>query len=278
MGRHNRRPTLICNEWMDAMAAVTTASARTINYTDAGSGPPVLLIAGLGSTKGSWAQTIERLAPEYRCLAIDNRDAGENASESSGYSIDDMADDAADFLRAMHIERASVIGSSMGGFIALHLALRHPDLVERLVLVGTAAAFGGEVVLPQRADWIDDPLERARLRLPQTMAPGYFEAHPQRLEELATEVQVNNMDFDGYLRQFRAILDTHNVRDRLAEIEQPTLVVHGNADAMVPPAAGEELGRSIPNARLEMLNNIGHVPHRETPDEFARLTREFLAE
>lgn len=89
------------------MAVVTTADGRRISYAEQGAGPPVLFIAGLGSTKGSWAQAIERLSPHYHCLAIDNRDAGENDPEPAGYSIADMADDAAAFLGALGIGRGA---------------------------------------------------------------------------------------------------------------------------------------------------------------------------
>ncbi|RIK42806.1 MAG: alpha/beta hydrolase [Chloroflexi bacterium] len=258
------------------MSVVELASGRQVHYWEQGSGPVLLLIAGLGSPKGSWAAAMARLSDTFRCIAIDNRDAGENVEERAGYSIADMADDCAAFLRALGIERASVAGSSMGGFIALHLTLNYPLLVDRLILVGTAAAVPSGIAAPVEADWAPDTLERARRRLPQTVAPGFFEAHPERLEEMAAETAQNNMTFAGYARQSAAITETHDVRSRLEEILQPTLVVHGDADAAVPLAAGEELARGIAHARLEVLPNVGHLPHRETPDAFAALVREFL--
>src|SRR5688572_6989419 len=107
------------------MSSVTTAGGRTIHYEEAGSGAgaPLLMIAGLGSPRGGWADAMRLLSPSYRCLAIDNRDAGESEPESAPYCIADMADDAAAFLNALEIERAHVMGSSMGGFIAQHMAL-----------------------------------------------------------------------------------------------------------------------------------------------------------
>jgi 3-oxoadipate enol-lactonase len=265
--------------------AVVTAGGRQIHYDDTGnssgnaSGPVALFIAGLGSPRGSWADAVAGLRDSVRCIAIDNRDAGENDPEIAPYSIADMADDTAAFLRALEIERATVFGSSMGGFIALHLALRHPELVERLVLVGTSPVAGLEPMPPPvAADWIVDPLERAHKRLKLTTAPGFFEAHPERLDELAQQTTRNRMTVEGYARQTRAINETHDVRKQMGEITAPTLVVHGDQDASIPVRAGEILARDIPNARLEVRHNVGHLPHREEPQEFCRLARAFLAE
>jgi pimeloyl-ACP methyl ester carboxylesterase len=236
------------------------------------------MISGLGSTKGSWTDAIQRLSSHYRTLAIDNRDAGENGRETEPYSISDMADDTAAFLHAMRIEHASVMGSSMGGFIALHLALTYPLLVDKLVLVGTSARLRGEVAAPRETDWIEDTVERARKRLPLTCAPAFFDTRPERLEELAAETQINGMTYQGYLRQTVAIQETHDVVARLDEITQPALVVHGDADAMIPLDLGEELAAELPNSRLVVLPGVGHVPHRETPDVFCALVEDFLAE
>ena len=114
--------------------AVVTAGGRQIHYDDSGSGSGsvALFVAGLGSPRGSWADAVAGLQDTLRCLTIDNRDAGENDPETAPYSIADMADDCAALLGALNIERATVLGSSMGGFIALQLALRRPDAVERL--------------------------------------------------------------------------------------------------------------------------------------------------
>jgi len=237
------------------------------------------MIAGLGSPRGGWADAIEGLSSDFRCLAIDNRDAGESDPESADYSIDDMAADAVAFLRAFNIERAHVMGSSMGGFIALHMALNDPGAVDRLVLVGTSAVTGLQPMpAPTDAEWITDPLARARQRLPQATAPGFFDAHPERLEQLAVQTRQNRMTREGYVRQTRAINETHDVRQQLPEIAAPALVVHGDMDASLPLTRGQQLAAGIPRARLVVLPGVGHLPHREVPDEFCRIVRTFLQE
>jgi pimeloyl-ACP methyl ester carboxylesterase len=248
-----------------------------MHYDEAGTGPPLVMIAGLGSVRGSWADAMEDLSRDFRCLSIDNRDAGENDPETRDYSIADMAADTADFLRAMHIVRAHVMGSSMGGFIALHLALNDAALVDSLILVGTSAVTGlVPMPAPNPNEWIADPVERAWGRLPETTAPGYFAAHPERLAVLADQTRLNRMTAAGYARQVKAINETHDVRDRLGEITAPTLVIHGDQDGMVPLTRGKQLAVGIPNARLVTLEGVGHVPHREVPDEFCQLVRGFV--
>jgi 3-oxoadipate enol-lactonase len=264
-------------ERMASVAAVT-AGGRQIHYGDSGSGPAALFIAGLGSPRGSWADAVAGLQDTLRCLTIDNRDAGENDPETAAYSIADMADDCAALLSALNIDHATVLGSSMGGFIALQLALRHPAAVERLVLVGTSPVAGLQPMPPpDPAAWIADPLERARQRLRMTTAPDYFERHPERLEELARQTIHNRMTVEGYARQTRAINDTHDVRQQLDDIQAPTLVVHGELDSMIPVRAGELLARDIPHAQLEVWQGVGHLPHRERPEEFCQLVRAFIA-
>jgi pimeloyl-ACP methyl ester carboxylesterase len=260
--------------------AVVTAGGRQIHYDDSGSGsgPVALFVAGLGSPRGSWADAVAGLGDTLRCLALDNRDAGENDPETAPYSIADMADDCAAFLSALDVANATVFGSSMGGFIALQLALRHPRVVERLVLVGTSPVAGLQPMPPpDPADWIADPLERARQRLRVTTAPGYFERFPERLEELALQTTRNRMTVEGYARQTRAINDTHDVRQQLGEISAPTLVVHGDLDPLIPLRAGEMLAQGIPNAQLEVRRGVGHLPHREEPLAFCWLARAFVA-
>jgi 3-oxoadipate enol-lactonase len=260
--------------------AVVTAGGRQIHYDDSGSGsgPVALFVAGLGSPRGSWADAVAGLQGTLRCLAIDNRDAGENDPETAPYSIADMADDCAAFLSALGVEQAVVLGSSMGGFIALQLALRHPQVVERLVLVGTSPVAGLQPMPPpDPADWIADPLERARQRLRITTAPGFFDTRPERLEELALQTTRNRMTVEGYARQTRAINETHDVRKQLGDISAPTLVVHGDVDPLIPLRAAEILAQGIPNAQLDVRHGVGHLPHREEPDVFCQLTRAFLA-
>jgi pimeloyl-ACP methyl ester carboxylesterase len=264
------------------MASIVTVSGRRIHYDEAGSGPPLLMISGLGGGRSTWHDAMERLSADFRTLAHDNRDTGESDPETSPYSIADMAGDAVAFLQALGIQHAHVMGLSMGGFIAQYIALDHPEVVDRLVLVGTSPAAGqalnNPLPPPDPAEWIADPVERARQRLPQTVAPGYFDTRPGELERMAQQARGNRVTVEGYARQTAAISDTHDTRARLHEITAPTLVVHGTLDPLIQLRGGELLAEGIPNARLVAMPGVGHLPPREVTDQFCRVVREFLIE
>ncbi|HUG13807.1 MAG TPA: alpha/beta hydrolase [Thermomicrobiales bacterium] len=262
------------------MATIEIRGGRTVHYDATGDGPPLLLIGGLGSTRKAWQPVVEALAPHYRVLRMDNRDAGENDPEDAAYSIEDMAGDVAGFLDALGITRAPVLGHSMGGFIALHLALTRPDLVEKLVLVGTSsaagAALGAPLALSTEEDWIADPVERALARAPMTHSPGFFDDKPDLLRAAAERTRGNRITREGYNRQLSAISDTHDVRSRLGEITVPALVLHGDVDPLIPIRGGEVLERDLPNARLSVYSGVGHHPQAEMPEKFISEVLEFL--
>jgi 3-oxoadipate enol-lactonase len=262
------------------MASIEIEGGRTINYAVSGDGPPLLLIRGLGGQGVEWGSTVGRFSPDFRVITFDNRDAGANEPETDGYSIADLADDAAGLLRALDIERAHVLGHSMGGFIAQHLVLNHPELVDHLILVGTSpaagAALGQPLTPPTEEEWIADPVERSRQRAPLTHGPGYFDNHPDDLEEIAQLSSTNRITREGYTRHLAAISDTHDVRERLGEISAPTLIAHGDSDPLVSIRGGQLQAEGIPGAIFKVYPGVGHYPFREAADAFHRDVDEFL--
>lgn len=168
----------------------------------------------------------------------------------------------------------------MGGFIAQHLALNHPEMIDHLVLVGTSpaagAALGQPLVPPTEDEWINDPVERTRQRAPQSHAPGYFDNNPDELEEMAQISATNRITREGYARQLAAISDTHDVRERLGAIDIPTLVTHGDVDPLVSIKGGRLLADGIPGATLKVYPGVGHHPFREAAEDFYRDVDEFL--
>ncbi len=264
------------------MGELRTAGGRRIFYDAAGKGPALLLVAGRGAARRFWEQQVPAFAPRFRVITFDNRDAGPNDPERAGYTMADLADDAAALLDGLGVARAHVIGISMGGMIALQLALGHPAAVDRLVLVATTA--GGWSARQQEffrlppEPWIADPVERSRAATPEMVGPSFF-AGPEgeaRLREIAERARGSRLTKDGYVRQNIAI-GTHDVRDRLAAIAAPTLVIHGDVDPLVPAREGRALAAGIPGARLIMMPEVGHLPPVERPDEFNRAVLDFLA-
>lgn len=264
------------------MSEAVTAGGRRIGYDSygrAGDGPPLLLIAGRGAPRTYWAHFAEAVAPQIRAITFDNREAGEHVPEPAGYTMADLADDAAALLGALDIPRAHVMGISMGGMIALNLALDHPALVDHLVLVSTTAGGWSPRILESFKEppspWVADPAERVRTGYPDLVAPGFFDAHPDVLADLARLYSHNRITIDGYVRQNLAI-GTHDARDRLGEIAAPTLVIHGDRDPLIPYRQGELLAAAIPGARLLTLPGVGHLSPTERPAEVRGAVLDFL--
>lgn len=264
------------------MASIQTSSGRKIFYDETGDGPPLLMLVGYTAVRTNWAPLVPALSRQFRVITMDNRDAGQSDPESEAYTIADLAGDAAALLGALGIERAHVAGHSMGGFIALQLAVDRPERVDRLVLVSTAAAGaavdGRPAHLPEPSSWIKDPVERARTRYRGMAAPGYFDAHAEQLDELASLAAGNRLSFAGMTRQSLALQTTYDVRRRLGDVAAPTLILHGEVDSTIPIRAARTLEARIPGARLVALPGVGHLPQWERVDELIRLIAAFLQE
>jgi len=237
-----------------------------------GEGPEVLLIAGLGDPAEAWQYQLDGLADRYRLTAFDNRGVGRTPPPDEPLSPASMAGDVAALLHALDVPAAHVAGFSMGSAIAQELALRHPELVRSLVLVGTYARpdalFRAKLDLwrwlPEAAPserafyeafftWVYTPRAHADGTVAQLVEEALAYPHPQSLEGFQAQV-------DACLR--------HDTADRLTQIVAPTLVLAGELDAILPPRFGRFVAEQIPNARIEVMPGEAHQPFQEIPEEF----------
>lgn len=257
------------------------AGAARLWVEQRGQGPDLVLLCGLGDTHLAWSAQLETFAVDHRVTAIDNRGAGRSSLPDGPFSVADMAADAAGALRRLGIAHANVAGFSMGGAIAQELALARPDLVASLILVGTWCRTDGH----QRA------LFESWKRLVQTAADdegfvrslllwvysrrSYRDGSIERWigEALGAEVPQST---DAYLRTVDAIL-AHDTAERLEAITVPALVIAGEEDLICPPDVQRAMARRLRAARLELLPGEAHQPFQESPEQFDRLIREFLA-
>jgi pimeloyl-ACP methyl ester carboxylesterase len=265
-----------------------TVSGRKIAYNEICPPNPIgtiLLITGLASNRLSWYNQLQEFGQQYRTIALDNRDVGDSDPSAGSYRVADMAEDTALFMKALEIESAFVVGISMGGFIALELTLRHPELVSKLVLVSTSG--GGLTNIPAsprlwpafltlRSQNLE-PLEQVKQIFTLITGPGYIKNHPEFLKEISTIAGYRPISRQGYYRQLRACL-LHNAAFRLGQIKVPTLVIHGDKDPLVPPGNGRRLARKIPGATMYVYPNVGHLPIIEEAERFNRDVLAFLAQ
>jgi pimeloyl-ACP methyl ester carboxylesterase len=239
-----------------------TSGGADLYWEEEGAGDPLLLIMGLGATLEWWYRIRPELTPLFRTILFDNRGVGRSGVPPPPYSIAQMADDAAAVLDAAAVNRAHVVGFSMGGCIAQELALRHPSRVRTLVLGCTSC--GGRDAVPADHDVRAALAVRATMSREDAMrqmAPYTFDASTPR-EVIEREFQIRlktTVTNDGFFAQLQAIRDWPGTLSRLPGLTAPTLVIHGETDRLVPPENGRMLARAIPNARLAMLPNASHI-------------------
>jgi pimeloyl-ACP methyl ester carboxylesterase len=245
--------------------------------------PALLLIMGLGTQMIAWRDDFcEQLAARgFHVIRYDNRDTGRSTSmkgrpptltemitrriRKPAYSLGDLADDGARLLDHLGIERAHVVGASMGGMIAQQLAIGHPLRV--LSLTSIMSTVGGRIagaprlsILPlflsRPADNREAYIKRAVALFRKVGSPDYFDEDGIReIAELSWERGINNA---GTGRQLAAIMADGNRSKRLAGVRVPTLVIHGTADKLVTPSGGRATAKAIPGAKLMKVKGMGH--------------------
>ncbi len=244
-------------------------------------GPPLLLIEGLGYASWMWFKQVPAFSRFYRTIVFDNRGVGKSDKPDIPYSMAMMADDAAMVLDAAGIERAHILGYSMGSFIAQEFALRHPDRLHRLVLGGTSPG-GPDVVIPGpeviRAMTPDPnltPEENIRRGLSVAAMPGYYDSHPDERETIVRFRLAEPTPVYAHRRQSEAAA-RHDTSARLGHIKAPTLVIVAEQDAVVPPENGFQVARAIPGAKVAVIPESGHHAFIEKASLFNQIVLDFL--
>jgi 3-oxoadipate enol-lactonase len=261
-----------------ALAYVQSGAVR-IAFEEHGNGTPLLLIHGLGYGRWGWGPALPLLAGRHRVLAFDNRGIGASEVPPGPYSARAMAEDAVAVLDGARVDRARVLGTSLGGMVAQELAIGFPERVERLVLACTTP--GGERAVPfpeptrrllEQAQSLD-PLVALRRFVENALAPG---APAALIEEIYALRLANPPDPVGWQGQAAAAA-AFDGWERLPEIEAPTLVLHGDRDQVVDPGNAALLAKRVPGARVEIFDGCGHLFFWEMPARFAAAVGEFLA-
>ena len=265
---------------------------RRVIYRVAGSGPPIVLIHGMLNSSSHWRSVALNLAGDFTVIAPDLIGHGDSAAPRGDYSLGAHAASIRDLLAAIGIDRATIVGHSLGGGVAMQFFYQFPQRVERLVLI-SSGGLGREVTPTLRSAALPgiSPLltltirprllaalagAGARMRERGIGAGIYLQAAARALRPL------ENADArQAFLHTLRAVIDVHGQRvsatDRLYLLEAlPTMIAWGERDHTIPLAHGRSAHEAIPNSRLRTLPGAAHFPHLEDPDGLSGLLREFM--
>jgi 4,5:9,10-diseco-3-hydroxy-5,9,17-trioxoandrosta-1(10),2-diene-4-oate hydrolase len=258
------------------------------HYVTAGSGRPLLLLHGLGGHLGNWGDNIPALAQHYRVYALDIAGFGlSDKPKTAERNLDYLLCFLRGFLDVQEIAQAVVIGNSLGGFLALQMALTYPQRVSALVLVA-AAGLGPEIGwvlklqgLPILGDLVTIPNRRLVRLAVRSLFYDQSKATTKIVEEHYQHLCRPGAR-QAYLAVIRNGIGRRGQRsvllDRLPQIHVPTLIVWGAEDRLLPVRQAHAAAARLPHSRMQILPECGHCPQMEKPEEFNRLLLDFLAE
>ncbi|MDO8611922.1 MAG: alpha/beta fold hydrolase [Dehalococcoidia bacterium] len=258
-----------------------TVHGLVYDYEEKGSGLPIVFAHGLTFDRHMWDHQVETLSSRYRCIAYDFLGHGGSPVGPEGYSLEDEAENLHALMAQWGASPAHVVGLSMGGMVALRLALAHPQDVRSLTILDASA----EEELPERRPLYEQLAATAKAQGPQTVADpvagfmfsrGFVQSQPEKVE--AYKRGFEGMDMEGLERATQAVTRRTNVLDRIPQITVPALVLVGSEDIATTPDKAQRIAEGIPGARLETVAGSGHMTPVEQPERISDLLSAFLAQ
>ncbi|MBO22172.1 MAG: alpha/beta hydrolase [Rhodospirillaceae bacterium] len=233
-----------------------------INYIQEGDGEPVLLIHGLAGDHTAWLPQVAALKDRYRVIAFDNPGSGNSTTVAKPASTADLAEATLSLMDELGIDSAQVIGRSMGGAIAQHMALKAPERVRSMALAASFARLdplGSQVIsnLQQLLKWRASWAEWAPHAVFLFVSSGFFNANPELIEKITALVSDESRDMVSYDHLATACIE-HDVLDRLGEIRTPTLVMGGRYDPICSMTTQNWMMERLPNAELAVFEGSSH--------------------
>jgi len=252
-----------------------------IHYVEAGAGPTVILLHGLGGDANNWAATIPALAKNFHIYVPDQVGFGQSDKPLLNYRVGTLVDFLDGFCKKLGIGKASVVGNSLGGWTAMAFTLAHPDKVDRLVLVDSAGyslGHGGAAKATREALMGLNP---STLEATRNLMGVIFANKSMATDDAVERIFADRMrKGDGYtINQFiDSILRNEDVLDgKLGAIKAPTLVIWGREDALTPLASGKDMAQDIAGSETMILDHCGHVPQIECAGPFNAALGKFLS-
>jgi pimeloyl-ACP methyl ester carboxylesterase len=239
-----------------------TCNGYEIHYLDEGSGFPVVFIHGLAGDASAWASQVATFRGRHRVIAFDNRGAGRSTQVDEPISTEDMARDTLALLDVLEVERAHIVGRSMGGAIAQHMALIAPKRVHTLTMCasfGKLDAIGRRVLTNMREvlEWRGSWQDHARHSVANFLSPDFYNTHPDVVAGVESLIGGETRLPACYVRQNHACMD-HDTLDRLGEIACPTLIMAGGRDPICSLTSTRWMQEAMPHARLEVFEGSSH--------------------
>ncbi len=235
---------------------------------------PVVLIHGLGGSHAMWLYQVPDFSQRFSVITLDLRGHGQSSLHQTPFTVADMARDIVRLLREQGVERAHVVGLSLGGMVAQQMAVDFPLAIASLVLADTFAAVPPEMrpAMDAALQFIDDNTmaDIAKIRITAAFARA---VDPVMRSHFIDQVATN--DKPSYVQAARAAL-TFGVADRIAEIRVPTLVLVGEQDITTTPSLSEDIAARIPGAKFVRLADAAHLSNLDQPVEFNRTVLDFL--
>lgn len=261
------------------MPHIAVSTGAKIYYERTGAGPPLLLIMGTGLDHSCWDAQVEIYRQHYDCICFDNRGTGKTVAPEGELTTALLAQDSIELLDSLGIREAHVSGLSLGSCIAQELALTRPDLVRTLQLHGTwgraqgyaARKFQAQIRLLE----ILDLKSFYEINVLWFLTPELMQRHPARVDAQIRSIVAAAPSKQLLIEQYRADLN-HDALDRLPQIQVPTLVTVGTFDVAVPPRYAREVARAVSGTELVLFPDGGHLHNMEHPEEFNRVTLDFL--
>jgi 3-oxoadipate enol-lactonase len=250
-------------------------------YELLGSGEAILLIPGLGTTCTLWDCIVNELGDRFSLIMPDCRCVGRSIQKRAPQMLSDFAVDLLELLDHLQLDRAHVMGLSLGGIIAQQFAIDHPSRVDRLVLISCTNRFGP--YLSEMASLIGHALRyfppdvfQRTVGLLGT-APEYLDSHPEMIDEKITSAREMGVARSGIARQLRCLICSDIADKQTYRITAPTLVIAGDQDFLIPACYAKKMADQIPGSEFVLIPGCGHNPLTEMPEEVVPRIRDFLS-
>lgn len=241
-----------------------------IHYLEAGQGPTLILIHGIGGSSASWRDVIPSLSKAYRVIALDLPGYGKSDRPRVDYSVEYYATVLKHTIDAVGGDRVALVGNSLGGWIAAVTAMNHPQSVSHLILVDSAGLKGDH---PPSVN-----LDPATQKEFEVLLQAFYHDTTRLTKEFVDKEWKYRKSVRRTIQETMKSLNTKSpsLDGRLREIKAPTLVIWGKQDKLIPVEVASRFAKGIPTSTVTIIDNAGHMPHIEQPKAFYRSVKKFV--